>query len=140
MAKIARRPAPTLIPDLFEWLDTPWSGLLPFTPSQTFRIEDYVTDDHYIVRAELPGVDPDKDVEVTVGEGTLTIHAERHEEEKEPHRSEFRYGSLTRSVALPARADTRNIKASYTKGILEVSVPVPEHGPESKRIPIRQAD
>ena len=61
-----------------------------------FRVEDYLQEGNYVLRAELPGLDPEKDVEVSVEGGTLTIQAERHEEHKEPHHCEFRYGSLTR--------------------------------------------
>jgi HSP20 family protein len=104
-----------------------------------FRVEDYVKDDRYVVRAELPGMDPEKDVEITVEDGMLTIRAERREEHKEAHRSEFRYGSFSRSVALPDRADTEHITATYDKGILEVSVPVPEAKPKGRRIAITKA-
>ena len=75
-------------------------------------------------------------IEITVDAGTLTIRAERREETKEAHRSEFRYGSFTRSVVLPDRADTEHITAAYDKGILEVSVPVPEAKAEGRRIAI----
>lgn len=54
--------------------------------------------------------------------GTLAIHAERHDEAAGKHHSEFRYGSFTRHVALPAAADESGIQASYDSGILEVSV------------------
>ncbi len=139
MPPLARRQQ-SMFPDLFDWFDVPWTTLLPFTGSQTFRIEDYMDDDHYVIRAELPGVDPAKDVEVTVAEGTLTIHAERKEERKETHRSEFRYGSLTRSVNLPSKADTEHIKAKYNKGILEVSVPVGGKASQERRIAVERAD
>jgi HSP20 family protein len=139
MAKLARRQAPATFPDLLDWLESPWTSLLPFTGGQTFRVEDYVEDNRYMIRAELPGLDPDKDIEVTVDDGTLTIHAERREEEKKPHRSEFRYGSLTRSVRLPAKTDAKDITARYEKGILEVSVPVPEAPPEGRRVAIEKA-
>lgn len=135
MAKPPARRQSMLIPDLLDWLDAPWAPL-PFSAAHMFRVESYVKDNRYVVRAELPGMDPDKDVEITVEDGTLTIHAERREEQKEPHRSEFRYGSFTRSVALPERADTEHITATYDKGILEVSVPVPEAKPEGRRIAI----
>lgn len=59
----------------------------------------------------------------------LTIHTARREEHKEAHRSEFRYGSFTRSVVLPDQADTEHITATYDKGILKVSIPVPEGRP-----------
>jgi len=135
----ARRQAPHLLPDLRDWLDAPWAPLLPFSPANMFRVEDYVEDNNYVVRAELPGMDPDKDIEITVQNGTLTIHAERREETKEAHRSEFRYGSFTRSVALPDRADTEHIIATYDKGILEVRVPLPEAKAEGRRIAITKA-
>ena len=132
----ARRHAPHLLPDLRDWLDASWAPLLPFSPASMFRVEDYVKDNNYVVRAELPGMDPDKDIEITVDDGTLTIHAERREETKEAHRSEFRYGSFTRSVALPDQADTEHITATCDKGILEVTVPVPEAKAEGHRIAI----
>jgi HSP20 family molecular chaperone IbpA len=135
----ARRQASHLLPDLRDWLDAPWAPLLPFGPASMFRVEDYVKDNNYVVRAELPGMDPDKDIEITVEGGTLMIRAERREEQQEAHRSEFRYGSFTRSVALPDRADTEHISATYDKGILEVSVPVPEAKAEGRRIAVTKA-
>ena len=135
----AHRQAPHLFPDLRDWLDAPWAPLLPFSPANMFRVEDYVKDDNYVVRAERPGMDPEKDIEITVDDGTLTIHAERREETKEAHRSEFRYGSFTRSVVFPDRADTEHITATYDKGILEVSVPVPQAKAEGRRIEITKA-
>ena len=55
------------------------------------------------------------------------------EESKEGRHSEFRYGSLTRSVSLPEGAGADNITAKYDKGILEVSVPTPEHAETTSR-------
>ena len=74
----------------------------------------------------FPGVDPGKDVDITVRDGVLTIKAERTEKKESNGRSEFSYGSFIRSVTLPAGADEDAIKASYDKGILTVSVPVTE--------------
>lgn len=139
MAKLARRQSPARFPELFDWLESPWATLLPFTSGQTFRTEEYVQENTYNLRAELPGVDPDKDVEVTVDAGVLTIHAERREEHEEPHRSEFRYGSLTRSVTLPANVDAGKVTASYDKGILQVSAPITEAKTQSHRIAIKKA-
>ena len=68
------------------------------------------------------------------GADALTsVPGSRHEEHTEPHRCEFRYGSLVRSVTLPAGADTEHITASYNKGILEITVPVPEAKAQGKR-------
>ena len=65
--------------DVFEWLESPWTVLRP-AASHPMRVEDYVEDGTYVLRAELPGVDPDKDIEVTVFKGILTISAHRQEE------------------------------------------------------------
>ena len=54
--------------------------------------------------------------------------------------SEFRYGSLTRLVRLPARVDAKDVNARYDRGVLEVSVPVHEGKPEGTRVPIENAD
>lgn len=121
------------IPDLLDWLDAPWPAMLPFGSHPTFRVEDYVDDGKYMIRAELPGVDPEDDVQVMVESGLLTIRAERREESKQDRHSEFRYGSLSRTVALPEGADSDKITARYDKGILEVTVPVPERGKAGPR-------
>jgi len=130
----ARRLMPQArIPDLLDWLDAPWPAMLPFGSNATFRVEDYVDDGTYMIRAELPGVDPEGDVEVTVESGVLTIRAERREESKQDRHSEFRYGSLSRTVTLPEGADADKITARYDKGILEVTVPVPQRGKTGPR-------
>jgi HSP20 family molecular chaperone IbpA len=133
-----QQPAPT--PDLFDWLE----GMFPapfdghFEPLvRAMRLEDKVENNKYTVRAELPGLDPDKDVEITVDNGVLTISAERREEKSDKDRSEFRYGSFVRRVSLPEGAGTDDLKASYKDGILEVTVPVtPSPATVAKKIPI----
>jgi HSP20 family protein len=95
-------------------------------------------DGSYVLRAELPGIDPDKDVDITVHQGRLTIKAERSEKKEAKGRSEFCYGSFVRTVTLPAGANEDDIKASYDKGILTVSVGVPEQAaPAEKRITVQ---
>ena len=92
-----------------------------------------------MIRAELPGLDPDRDIEVTVEGSTLTIHAERRQEDSGTCRSEFRYGPLTRLVRLPAKVDAKDVTARYDRGVLEVSVPVREVRPEGVRVAIENA-
>ncbi len=58
MAKLARRQAPAIFPELLYWLESPLTTLLPFTSGQTFRVEDYIQDNRFVIRAELPGLDP----------------------------------------------------------------------------------
>ena len=135
-----RHPVAARFPDLLDWLESPWSAVLPFGPAQTFRVEDYTEDGKYVIRAELPDLDPEKDVEVAVESGQLTIHAEHREETKENRHSEFRYGSLTRSVSLPEGADPDKITASYDQGILKVTVPVPEEAkPAARKVAVGHA-
>lgn len=97
--------------------------------SRLMRIEEFTEGDESVIRAELPGVDPDKDVDITVDGGVLRITASREEssEEKRPdgYRSEFRYGTLVRSFRLPAGVSEDDVKATYKDGILEVRVPTP---------------
>ena len=96
-----------MFPDLADWLEAPWAGPPPFMAGHTFRVEEVAEDDRYVIRAELPGLDPDEDIEVTVEGRNLTIQAERRQEDSGPSRSEFRYGSLARLVRLPTRVDPR---------------------------------
>jgi HSP20 family molecular chaperone IbpA len=76
------------------------------------RLEDEIKDGNYELRAEIPGVDPAKDVDITVGDGVLTVKAERTEKKETSGRSEFAYGSFIRSVTLPVGADEDAIKAA----------------------------
>ncbi len=144
MAKLSRPQAPArfraVFPDLAGWLESPWSGPPPFWTGQVFRLEEGIRDDRYVVRAELPGLDPEHDIEVTVEGRILTIRAERRQQDNGPCRSEFRYGSLARTVRLPAGVDAADVTARYGKGVLEVSVPVREAGPDGTRIPVQDAD
>jgi len=98
--------------------------------SHLMRVEEYIEGDTCVIRAELPGIDPEKDVEISVADGVLHLHAERQErtEEERPHgfRSEFHYGSLARSIRLPEGATEADVHASYKDGILEVRVPAPK--------------
>lgn len=102
-------------------------GDLSMTPSM--KVEQFQDGTTLVVRAEVPGIDPDKDVDVSVSDGMLHIRAERAEKSehksKNGYRSEFRYGSFSRSVALPAGAKEEDITATYKDGVLEVRAPAP---------------
>lgn len=104
------------------------------------KVEELREDGTIVVRAEVPGVDPAKDIDVTVEDGMIRIHAERTEEDKhedaEHYRSEFRYGSFTRTIALPREVTADDITATYRDGILEVRVPVPEHADLPRKVAI----
>ncbi|MER6663903.1 Hsp20/alpha crystallin family protein [Amycolatopsis keratiniphila] len=120
------------LPSLAAWLENPW----PFAEHNPVRIEESTEDGNYVVRAELPGFDPDKGISVTAHNGLLTIHAEREAKSAEHGRSEFYYGRFSRTVSLPPGAETAKISAKYSDGILEVSVPHKEE-PQDKQVKIQ---
>ena len=140
MTGLAHRENPGFAPDIFAWLDGPFVSPRPVA-TQTMRMEEHVAGGRYVVRAELPGVDPAKDMEVSVAKGILTIRAERHEEMQGQHRSEFRYGTFTRHIALPVTADATDIKATCHWGILEVSIGLHDADKDQagRRIPVHAA-
>jgi HSP20 family protein len=143
MSDLLVRRQPQRLPELTELFpDFPtWADLPLLVDSQLMRLEDEMQDGHYVVRAEIPGIDPAKDVDITVRDGQLTIKAERSEKTQAKGRSEFRYGSFTRCVALPNGANEDDIKATYDKGILTVSVAVPEQAAQAeKHIAVRAAN
>ena len=93
------------------------------------------------VEAELPGVDQ-KDIQVTLEDGMLTIKGEKKVEKEESkggyYMSERRYGSFFRSVGLPPGIDTEKTSANFANGVLKVTLPkVPEAQAKSKKIEVR---
>lgn len=107
------------------------------------RVEEFRDGGSLVVRAELPGIDPEKDVDVSVSDGVLHIQAERQEKtenkDKDGYRTEFRYGMFTRDIALPRGVKEEDVTASYRDGVLEVRVPVPEGAEEPKKVPIARS-
>ena len=138
MSTLLRRDPRAMFPELVEWFEEPFVTLRPYL-AQPIRIEDFVEDDHYVIRAELAGIDPAKDVQVTVGASYVTIRAERHDKTEGKHRSEFRYGVFSRSLPLPADADQDDVKATYHDGILTVSVGLKVKKEEIKKIEVKPA-
>jgi len=86
------------------------------------RIEERVQNGRFEPRPEMPGINPEKQAEITVAKGILSTRAERPEDKDNTGRSEFRYGSFFRQVVLRESADEADIQASYNEGILEISV------------------
>jgi HSP20 family protein len=76
----------------------------------------------------MPGLDPDKDIDVEIGSGTVHVTARREERTTDDrpgsYRSEFRYGSFERYVPLPEGATDKDVAATYKDGILEVRLPL----------------
>jgi len=118
MTTMVRRSTP-VFPELFSFLGNVW----PFTDFGSIRVESFMEDGRFVLRVELPGIDPEKDAEITVDHGRLTVAARREQQHQEARHSEFHYGSFSRSVLLPAGAKVDKTTATYTDGILEVTVP-----------------
>ncbi|MDE2375810.1 Hsp20/alpha crystallin family protein [Bradyrhizobium sp.] len=83
-------------------------------------------DKAYEITAELPGME-EKDIEVKLANGGLTIKGEKKEEKEEKQKdyyvSERRYGSFERYFALPDGIDADKIGASFKNGVLKVTLP-----------------
>lgn len=99
--------------------------------------------DGFEVTTELPGL-AEKDVEVRVSDGSLTIRGEKQEETEEKDKNyylqERRFGAFERSFSLPEGVDVDKIEASFRNGVLTVSMPkAAQAKAEAKRIPIKAA-
>jgi HSP20 family protein len=96
--------------------------------------------DDAVVRLELPGLDPARDVTVEVDSGQLVVHGERRDERTEERdgRSlrEVRYGSFRRSFHLPAHVTADAVSASYDAGVLTVRVAGAHAGRGARQIPV----
>ena len=140
--------------DLLDWptfFGRRWRGGLPtgFLDSDFFgdrferrfpmRVEQHYDGDDLVIRAELPGIDPDEDVEIDIEGRHLTIEATREEStesDADGYRSEFHYGHFHRMMTLPDGADIDAVTASYTDGILEVRVPVDPETERTTKVPV----
>lgn len=115
-------------------------GLPWWLPLRMIRVDEHEdANGNLIVRAELPGIDPERDVNLSVSDGRLHIEAHYQEEEttdgRECVRHELRRGTVSRRLTLPAGAAVNEVTATYRDGILEIRVPV-LHGGPPKKIPI----
>lgn len=94
-----------------------------------------------VVKAELPGM-REKDIDVNVENGILTLRGERMPDQdvknESYHRVERHYGNFIRTFALPVSVDVSKIQASYKDGMLEVMLPKAETA-KAKRIEIKAA-
>jgi HSP20 family protein len=97
--------------------------------------------DEFVLRADLPGLD-EKDIEVTVEDGTVTIRGERKEETEEKkedyYYSERSYGVFARALPLPAGVEPDKVRATFKKGVLEVHLPKAKEA-KGKKIEIKAA-
>lgn len=120
----------------FDWPAT-WKE---FMEDSDLRVEEFQEDGELVVRAEMPGIDPDRDVDISLSDHMLRLKAERREKtettDKSGFHSEFRYGSFSRTIPLPAGVTETDVKATYVDGILEVRLPVDTEAAEAHKIPV----
>jgi len=148
--------APTAF-DPFEWrpfdLLRRFGGRLPDFPRKNFpefeafdrmlssfsshpAVDLAEKDGEYEITAELPGLD-EKDVELRLSNGVLSISgekkAEHEEKDKNYHFSERRYGSFRRAFRVPEGVDESKIEANFDKGVLTVKLPKTAQTTESSK-------
>jgi HSP20 family protein len=92
-------------------------------------VDLYEKDDHFMIKAELPGVDK-KDIKIDLQDRLLTLSGERtydnEVKEENCYRRERSYGKFQRVFTLPADVDSDKIKAEFKDGLLQIEVPKPE--------------
>ena len=99
------------------------------------------TESKYEISVELPGVD-EKDIELSISDGLLALQAEKKEEREEKkkdyHLTERSYGSGRRTVRIPEGVAMDKIKAAFSKGVLEVTLPkTKEAKAKQRKIPVK---
>lgn len=112
------------------WLDDIGVGL-------SSRVNFNDDEKEYVMRAELPGFEPE-DIDIKVSGNVLTVRAEHTEEGKEKNGSFKRYGSFYESYTLPRGVHEDRIDARYHSGVLEVHLPKSEEC-QAKRIAVKSA-
>jgi HSP20 family protein len=127
--------------------DRRFDGNLSVAPSSwksfnwSVALDVVENDDEFIVKASLPGINPD-DLEITFSDHKLTIKGEVTEEEEldeaHYHLRERRYGSFTRSIKLPSGIEADKIEARYDRGVLNLHLPKVEEI-KPKKITIKTA-
>jgi HSP20 family protein len=114
---------------------------VPETAGWLPLVESYKKGTDLIYKCELPGVDP-KEVDVTIDESgrELVIRGERKTEkdtkEEDYIQREISYGVFERRFMLPEGVKTDEVKAKFTNGILEISVPAPAVTSKAKKIQV----
>jgi HSP20 family protein len=141
---VMRRTTVRGVPDLLDWAESlpqllAWANRTETADVRGMRLEEFFEDGRYVVRAELPGLDPQHDIDIEVDNSVMTIRAERTQERHDQGSTEFSYGRFERRVGLPEGADEADISARYEEGILEVSVPVREKMAQPRSIPVQRS-
>ncbi|KZF09445.1 MAG: Hsp20/alpha crystallin family protein [Rhodococcus sp. (in: high G+C Gram-positive bacteria)] len=132
--------------DPFRDLDSLTAGMLGASSGSDraprfMPMDLYKVDDHYVLSADLPGVDPGS-IDVDVDRGTLTLTAHRTAPGSEGVQwisSERFAGTYRRQLSLGEGIDTERISASYDNGVLSVTIPLAERA-KPRRIEIARSE
>ncbi len=127
-------------------VDRLWDSFLERRPTRAEEGEEWLpalelaeTENDYVVRAEIPGMDP-KDIDISLFDGMLTIRGEkkqeREEKEADYHLVERSYGAFTRSIQIPKPVQREKIAASHKNGVLKIALPKSEEA-KKKEIKIK---
>jgi len=127
------------VPGTLDWADRLFNELVPsrlfreMMPSMwreqgaimpAFDISE--ADDHFVVRADLPGIDA-KNIDISLSGNILTIKGEKKDERTEENESyycsERQFGSFSRAFTLPSDVKEDGIEATYKDGVLQVKIP-----------------
>lgn len=105
------------------------------------KVDVTESDKAFEINAELPGMD-EKDIEVLLNEGMLTLKGEKraeHEDEgKDYHIAERRYGEFRRSFMVPETVDAGKVTAKFAKGVLHVTMPKSKEAVlKQRKVPIQ---
>lgn len=123
------------------WPMWPSSRAFRMLEEQTAAIDMFEQNGNVVVKAEMPGIDPEK-IDVTVVGDELRISGEREEEkevkEENFYRSERTYGRIHRSLTLPTGVDPDKVSASVKNGVLEVTLPK-KPAASGKKIEVKSA-
>jgi HSP20 family protein len=110
-------------------------------PEPAIRVEEIVAGDRLTIRIEAPGIDPTRDISVAVAGGHLHLTLTRRETVHPRHdsltRTEFRYGSLQRTLPVPDRIKAADITTSYVDGIVEIKIPLGPHASRRSNVFVR---
>jgi HSP20 family protein len=120
----------------FDLLGTNTAGSMFMPPMNISETEKDI-----VITADMPGVE-EKDLDISIVKGELTIKGEKKKETEEKNKNYYRmersYGSFTRTVALPEGIDESKINAELKKGVLKLTIPrLAEAVPQRKKIEVK---
>jgi HSP20 family protein len=106
------------------------------------QVEMFERDNNFVVRADLPGMTKD-DVKLELSNDGITIEGERHDENEEHgegfYRSERTYGKFYRRIPLPEGVQADEASASFSNGVLEVTMPAAKRAQhKARRLEIKE--